>query len=40
MTLVKEYGDGIMRAVVESHDDRLLRDLEEIKNRDKFGHPN
>jgi len=31
MTLVKEYGEGIMKAIVESYDDRLVRDLEEIK---------
>eukprot|EP00347_Sterkiella_histriomuscorum_P007190 403349918 len=39
MTLIKEYGEGIMKAVVESHDDRLLRDLDDIIQRDKFGHP-
>lgn len=40
MTLVKEYGESIMKAVVESHDDRLLGDLNDIIHQSKAGHFN
>ena len=33
MDLIKVYGEGIIKAVVESYDSRYLRDLEDITNK-------
>lgn len=30
MDLIKTYGEGIVKAIVESYDSRYLKDLEEI----------
>ena len=38
MELNQVYGEGIMRAIVESYDSRYLQDLEEIKQKDKIAH--
>ncbi|CDW87499.1 uncharacterized protein loc100889564 [Stylonychia lemnae] len=39
MTLVKVYGQSIVRAVIESYDDRFLGDFQNIIERENKSHP-
>jgi len=38
MDLVKTYGEGIMKAIIEAYDDRYLRDLEDIQRKHQNSH--
>jgi hypothetical protein len=36
--LVKTYGEGIIKAIVEGYDSRYMRDLEEILQKNSLSH--
>jgi hypothetical protein len=38
MELVKTYGEGIMKAIIESYDSRYLHDLEDIQRKHQATH--
>ena len=38
MELIKQYGEGIVKALVEAYDPRYLKDLEDIKIRSQGTH--
>lgn len=38
MELIKQYGEGILKALVEAYDPRYLGDLEEIKMKSQVTH--
>ena len=38
MELIKQYGEGIVKALVEAYDPRYLADFEDIKKKSQMTH--